>query len=279
MSKVGMAFVAGLMCGLPAAAADDVAFTFGWVEGARWRVVVEWDVTLVSPAGEKTEYSGVVREMWTWDRTDDGMMLSSRQQVPVRATPRSDDVAKGIGARMAGPWQVQVGYDNMVVVDPEEMPAAFAVADLDRWTRGNPSVELGELLSSLQGKRLIPEMDHFIEQDPEDPTSPQVVQRVTQPEPCPSTGAGVDCVEVSTVVTASGAPPEGVLLPAGSKRTLTSWTIEPGNMVPHDALFRTTHGYEVASGEGDEAKTETWRAITERRLTFMAAEPPKKISR
>lgn len=110
-----------LLLGLssPALAQDDVPLKFAWPDGAAWRLVVQWDLDVVDPKGASTKRSGAVREVWTWDATDDGHVLSVSDTLNVRATPRDDVLAQQIGAS----WQ----SERRVEIQPDEPPAPTEV--------------------------------------------------------------------------------------------------------------------------------------------------------
>lgn len=113
-----------------ALAQDQVSLDFRWPDAARWRVVEQWELEVVSPDGQKEIHSGVVRGLWTLDRSSGAPVVSGRQAVVVRTTPRTDADAIAIAKRLVAPWSVDLSPRTAPAPAPEAPVVPALPADV-----------------------------------------------------------------------------------------------------------------------------------------------------
>jgi hypothetical protein len=301
------ALLGAMMLG-PDSRAAEVTFDAGWTAGTRWRALVEWEVEVTDPSGERTTRSGVVRSLWSWD----GTSLRSAEAVRIRSTPRTDAAAREVSAALV------TGFDARPYVAPPPAPAP-AVAEVAA------PVE-GEAAAAAEGAS-VPEPA------PEVAASPEPVSEAPRPVPgllpagaadavalvaaelaasvpravwsldgvtaatgspvpvelgaladgakaasrtvdvlafCPDVGPVASCVEVTTQRAWGAAWLDAAIVPAGSRRTTEVWIVEPDTLVPHAARIDTVVGYEVPGS----SKVGTWRARVTHRVTLLPMSAP-----
>lgn len=123
-----------------AAHAEEVTFDLDWAEGQRWRAVVEWEVELTDPSGERSTRSGVVRALWTWNGTE----LVADEVLRVRSSPRQDGVAVSVGAAMAKGFRARLEPEPVSTpapVPPAPAPVPEAAPEGAAPAEGSPPPE------------------------------------------------------------------------------------------------------------------------------------------